>query len=219
MALCSCPRLGFLDFMGLGIVSFAANGCEYKNLFGAYWSQALSNGIQTAVSDEYDYVITTDYDSIFNTETVAQLIRLAEQNRYADAICTVQMGRFSGLLVSNDAGELTRDELINNPLLPVNTGHFGLTIIRCSALKETIKPWFLSKPDSDGEWKRGSDKLDDDIYFWDNFKKSGKQLYLAPRLVIGHLELLIKWPDENMQGIYETLNDYHEYGPPKDLWK
>lgn len=218
IALCSCPRVGFTDFLGQSLIAFAANGCEYKNLYGAYWSQALSNGIQNAVNENYDYVITTDFDSIFDTETVAQLIRLADQNPHADAICSMQMGRFSGLLVSTESGELSRKELENNPLVPVETGHFGLTLLRVSALKELIKPWFWSKPDADGEWKKGQ-KIDDDIYFWDNFKKSGKQLYLAPRLVIGHLELLIKWPDNNLEGIYEIINDYYEHGKPVDCWK
>ena len=54
IALCSCPRLGFMDFMGQTLISFAANGVEYKNLYGAYWSQALSGGIQEAVNKDYD---------------------------------------------------------------------------------------------------------------------------------------------------------------------
>jgi hypothetical protein len=204
--------------MGQSLMAFAANHCEYKNLYGAYWSQALSNGIQSAVNDGYDYIITCDYDSIFDTETVAQLIRLADHNPHADAICTVQMGRFSGLLVSTTDGTIGRKELETEPLVPVNTGHFGLTLLRVSALKDLKKPWFWSRPDEDGEWKKGQ-KLDDDIYFWDNFKSSGKQLYLAPRLVIGHLELLIKWPDRNMDGMYSRINDYYEHGKPGDCWE
>lgn len=219
IALCSCPRLGFMDFMGQSIVAFSQNNMTYKNLFGAYWSQGLSQGISTAVDEGYDYIITTDYDTIVTTEDVAQLLRLADQNPHADAICAMQMGRFSGLLVSTESGVMSREELTNNALLPVNTGHFGLTLLRTSSLKELPKPWFWSKPDSDGEWKSKSDKLDDDVYFWDNFKKHGRQLYVAPRIVIGHMELLIKWPDQNLEGIYERLSDYHEYGKPQDVWK
>jgi hypothetical protein len=78
----------------------------------------------------------------------------------------------------------------------------------------------MAVPDTDGDWKRnGEGKRDDDIYFWDNFKAAGKNLYLAPRLVIGHLELLIKWPSNILDGIYETTGDYQTYGRPKDVWR
>ena len=219
VAMCSCPRLGYMDFMGQSIAAFAQNDVEYRNLYGVFWSQSLSGGMQKALEEGYDYIISTDYDSVFDGEAVAQLIRLAEQNPHADAICAMQMGRFSGLLVSNDAGELTYDELRSNALVPVNTGHFGLTIFRVSSIAKLKKPWFWSTPDEDGEWKRGGGKRDEDIYFWDNLKECGMQLYLAPRIVIGHLELLIKWPDEKLDGIYEIAQHFQEFGPPKDVWK
>ena len=220
VAMCSCPRLGYMDYMGQSIAAFAQNGIEYRNLYGVFWGQSLSGGMQAAVEGGYDYIITTDYDSIFTGETVAQLVRLAEQNPHADAICAMQMGRFSGLLVSNDSGEMTFDELHSKPLVPVNTGHFGLTLFRVSSLLDLEKPWFWSTPDVDKEWKRNAEgKQDEDIYFWDNFKACGKQLYLAPRLVIGHLELLIKWPSDRLEGIYETSQDYQKFGVPADCWK
>lgn len=219
VAMCSCPRLGYMDFMGQSLAAFAQNGIEYRNLYGVFWSQAMSNGMRQAIDDGADYIITTDYDSIFTGETVAQLIRLADQNEHADAICAMQMGRFSGLLVSTESGEIGKQELRTQPLVPVATGHFGLTLFRAEALKKLEKPWFWSTPDSDGEWKPKSNKRDEDIYFWDNLIKSGQQLYLAPRLVIGHLELLIKWPSTELEGIYETLGNYQDFGPPSDAWK
>jgi hypothetical protein len=220
VAMCSCPRLGYMDFMGQSVAAFSQNKIEYRNLYGVFWSQSLTNGMKIAVENGYDYIVTTDYDSIYNGETVAQLVRLAEQNPNADAICAMQMGRFSGLLVSNEEGYLLKKDLQKKPLVPVGTGHFGLTIFRCNSLRDMKKPWFWSRPDEDGEWKRNAPgKLDDDIYFWDNFKASGKQLYLAPRLVIGHLELLIKWPGEDLEGIYETMQDFQDFGPPADAWK
>lgn len=208
-----------MDFMGQTLMAFSRNNISYKNLYGVYWSHAMDNGISDAVDSGFDYIITTDYDSIFNAETVAQLVRLAEQNPFADAITTVQMGRFSGILCTTESGFLAKQELIDKPLVPLNTGHFGLTILRASSLKDLPRPWFWCKPSDEGTWTRNTNKLDDDIFFWDNFKKSGKTLFLAPRLVIGHLELLIQWPDVNMEGMYETTNHYYQYGPPQDVWK
>jgi hypothetical protein len=219
IALCSVPRLGYTDFAGNSIAAFGMNNIAFKNLFGVYWQQSLSEGIRDALNDGFDYIVTTDYDSIFDVETVAQLIRLADQNPHADAICAMQMGRFTGLLVSNDTGELLVKDLKENALVPVNTGHFGLTLFRAESFKDLPKPWFQAVPDEDGDWKRhGVGKRDADIYFWDNFRASGKQLYLAPRLVIGHLELLIQYPSDKLDGIYCKTNDFYEHGKPKDVW-
>lgn len=220
IALCSCPRLGYMDFMGQSLAAFYQNGIDYKNCYGVFWSQAMSEAMREAVEDGYEYIITTDYDSIYDRETVSQLLRLGQQNPQADAICTMQMGRFSGLLVSTESGEITRKELKENALVRVKTGHFGLTLFRVESLKKLDKPWFWSMPDEDGEWKRGAaGKEDEDIYFWNNFSNSGMRLFLAPRLVIGHLELLIKWPADDLDGIYETTKHYTEFGPPSDVWK
>lgn len=219
IALCSCPRLGFMDFAGQSLVAFGANQVAVKNLYGVFWSQSLSNGIKEALDDGYEFIITTDYDSIFTPETVDQLMCLLVDNPDVDAICTMQMGRFSGLLVSTNDGKLAHKDLMEKDLVPVDTGHFGLTVFRRRAFEDLPKPWFWSRPNSEGEWTTKSNKIDDDIFFWDNFRRAGKQLYLAPRLVIGHLELLVKWPAFNLDGIYETTEHYYKHGPPADVWK
>jgi hypothetical protein len=69
--------------------------------------------------------------------------------------------------------------------------HFGCTVISTAALKRTPKPWFLGKPNDDGEWGEG--RRDDDIYFWENFRKAGNRCYVSasrdsrPRRVHGHV--------------------------------
>lgn len=208
-----------MDFMGQSLVAFGANNIAVKNLYGAFWSQSMSNGIQDALKDGYDFILTCDYDSLFTAETVDNLMMTLVDNPDVDAICSMQMGRFSGLLASTETGKISRKDLIGKKLVPVDTGHFGLTVFRASAFDNLNKPWFWSRPNSKNEWTSKTNKVDEDIYFWDNFKKSGKQLYLAPRIVIGHLELLIKWPGNNLDGIYETIGHYHEFGMPADVWK
>lgn len=219
IALCSCPRLGFMDFMGQSLVAFGANQIAVKHLYGAFWSQSMSNGIKQALEDGYDFILTCDYDSIFSADTVDRLMMTLIDNPEADAVCTMQMGRFSGLLISTENGKIRHKDLMTKDIVPVDTGHFGLTVFRASAFSGLKKPWFWSKPNSKKEWDSKTNKVDEDIYFWVNFQKSGKQLYLAPRCVIGHLELLIKWPALNLDGIYETTAHYHEFGPPADVWK
>jgi hypothetical protein len=216
IALCSCPRLGFMDFMGLCLVSLVRNNVTYANLFGAYWAQALSEGIRTTLSD-YDYFITTDYDSLYTEKDVATLIRLIKEHPEADAIASLQQGRFNGALLS---GDFDLEDLKNKDLVPASTAHFGLTIFRKSAFDRHLrKPWFYKTPDRDGDWKSNCGKVDEDIFFWNNFKASGKHLFLAPRVCIGHLELLALWPDAMWNESYQTLAHFREHGKPEDAWK
>lgn len=218
VAICSCPRLGYMDFMGNAVIGFASHNVDYYNAYGAFWAQSLSEAIRGAVGRGYEYIFTTDYDSIFNAEEVGALIKLMDENEEVDAVCAVQMGRFSGLLASKEKDGISRDVLTKD-LVPVDTGHFGLTLFRANAFADMEKPWFKSQPDSNGDWCTGSNKIDDDVYFWRNFKASGKKLFLAPRVVIGHLELLIKWPDGQLREMYGTMKNYREDGPPGDVWK
>lgn len=214
IAICSCPRLGFMDFMGRSLVAFAQNGIAYQNSYGVYWAEAMSNAIDDAIK-EYDYIITTDYDSLYTGNDVKQLVELAKSSN-ADAICALQMGRFYGPLFATESGEVSCEE-IKKDLLPISQGHFGLTIFKASTFKTFPKPWMASKPNENGEWKDG--RIDADIDFWRNFKKAGKQLHLAPRIVIGHIETMVAWPDENLEAIYSKIGDYNRHGKPPYAWK
>lgn len=218
IAICSCPRLGFMDFMGQSLVAFQHNNVAVHTSFGAYWSQALSEAMKNALAAGYEYIFTSDYDSLFGPAQVRELLALMQDNPDADAICSVQAGRFGGPLFATDSGTISAVEL-SKPLAPVATGHFGLTLFRASALEKLQKPWFFKLPSSNDDWAPGSDKVDEDIYFWRNFKSSGLHLYLAPRVAIGHLELLVKWPDEQLGSTYQELSHYREHGPPPDVWK
>jgi hypothetical protein len=207
-----------MDFMGMSLCALAENGVSYHNLFGVYWAQTLSNGIQDCLRDGYDYIITTDYDAVYNGKTVKLLIDMMEDCAEIDAITTLQQGRcdikslFTGSLFYHCGKEAD--------LVPIDTGHFGLTIFRASAFEGLKKPWFNAIPDENGEWSRNSpSKLDADIYFWKNFIECGKKLYIAPRAVVGHLELLVKWPDEDLNDTFQTLEHYREHGKPDDAWK
>lgn len=215
IALCSCPRLGFMDFMGFSMFALAQNNVAYANLFGVYWAQALSEGIRDAVAQGYDYIITTDYDSLYSAQDVATLIRLMDDTPAADCIAAVQMGRFNGMLLS---GEMGKQALLTDDLVAIDTAHFGLTIFRASAFADIPRPWFFKQPGPDGHWEPGKGKVDEDIYFWKNFKAAGKTLFLAPRVTIGHLELLVKWPDKTLDETYQTLAHYRQFGKPADAW-
>jgi hypothetical protein len=58
--------------------------------------------------------------------------------------------------------------------------------------QEYPKPWFLGVPAKDGSWGEGH--VDEDIYFWRQWALSGKTLFAANRVAVGHIEPMIKWP-------------------------
>ncbi|KKL72575.1 hypothetical protein LCGC14_2083580, partial [marine sediment metagenome] len=93
-------------------------------------------------------------------------------------------------------------------LMPAQTGHFGLTLIRTSALKRLKKPWFHSIPDENGSW--GTGRQDADIFFWNNFKKSGCTMMLAPKVKIGHLQLMCTFPgalEDDLRPVHYHMKD------------
>jgi hypothetical protein len=105
------------------------------------------------------------------------------------------------------------------PVQEVDTMHFGCTVISTAALKRTPKPWFLGVPNKDGEWGEG--RRDDDIYFWENFRKAGNRCYVSPRVILGHGEYMVTWPGEQLQQpVYQHATDYVTHmRPPEGVWK
>ena len=92
--------------------------------------------------------------------------------------------------------------------MPVRHAHFGLTLIRADALRSMPKPWFLGVPNEAGEWAEG--KSDPDIYFWRRWEEAGRTLYIAPRVSIGHLELMVRWMDDEMQPMWQPAKDWEQ---------
>ena len=172
-----------------------------------------------------DYILTVDYDSLFDRDTVEHLLRLAADHPEADAIAPLQMRRGSDVPLVSVPGEdgkpsrvLHLYELATNELVRAATAHFGLTLIKTAALKKMSHPWFLGVPNESGEW--GDGRTDDDSYFWHKWAETGNSLYLAPHVVIGHGEFMAKWPSRvTMQAVYQNPSDFHKGGPPEGVWR
>jgi hypothetical protein len=209
------PRLGFNDMWVSAITALPKLGIELTNVSGAFWDQCLTQALERVV-DEADYLLTIDYDSVFHAGHVAQLLQLAMLSE-ADAIAPIQASRHSptplgltSILIDSatsegehmllDAAELERD------LMPARQAHFGLTMIRADRLRDLPQPWFRGVPNDAGKWSEG--KTDPDIYFWRQWERAGCSLYLAPRVVIGHLELMVRWPGTDMLPIWQSAKDW-----------
>jgi hypothetical protein len=228
-AVMTTPRLGFNDMWNSAITALPRLGIDFTNVTGAFWDQSLTLVMDRAIEDgEADYLLALDYDSVFTAGHVARLIELAMVHPEADAIAPIQASRHAdqplfGLssetrTIRDDGKSVDVDRCeFEVDLVKVRQAHFGLTLIKVSALKALPKPWFVGTPNAEGEWKEG--KLDPDIHFWRLWEREGRNLHLASRVVIGHLELMVRWPDQNMDPVWQSAKDWSAANKaPAGVW-
>jgi SAM-dependent methyltransferase len=217
-AVMTAPRLGFNDMWDCAMLALPKLGIDFARINGAFWDQCITRAIEETIEAHApDYVLAIDYDSVFHAGHVAKLLQLAMAHPEADAIAPLQASRHKGAPLfgvdpnDGDEGDNSSVRHIERVEFCVDLrrapqAHFGLTLLRVEALKSLSKPWFYGRPNGDGEWKDG--KTDPDIAFWRKWKAEGFSLYLAPRVVIGHLELMVRWPDEDMQAVWQSVRDW-----------
>lgn len=219
VAVMSCPRLGWTDTWGSINESFHALGIHVAKHTGAFWAQGLTKLMEDAVAIGMDYIITVDYDSIFDRNHVGALVNLIDSHPTVDAICTVQVRReqnSSMFSLRDDEGNFRTGEIdlteFDKPLTQIATGHFGLTIIRASSLVYLPKPWFMAIPNGQGEWKNG--QIDDDVYFWLNVETVKWKVCLANQIRIGHIQNMVSWPGMHFTPEFQYMTDWNQKGQP-----
>src|SRR5262249_53231970 len=89
-------------------------------------------------------------------------------------------------------------------------GQFALTLFRRSVFEKIALPWFKESPGPDGHWQEG--RIDADIGFWHNCIESGIKVGLAMDVIVGHLELMITWPDLERRPHYQHINAWRDGG-------
>jgi len=216
-AVLSAPRFGPVMHFRFVSQALMRAGVQYQIGAGAYWHQVLSEIMEMQIAiPETRYVITCDYDTICSHAEIVELYRLMEAYPEADAIVPLQSKRGSDEVlfgIQKENGEYVTAMAAHNlerNLLPITTGHFGLTIFRADSLRSLPRPWMEPVPNQDGRWTDG--KIDADIDFWHRWKKSGKTLFLAPRVVIGHVQEIIIWPGKDLMPVYQSETDYDQAG-------
>lgn len=222
-AIMSMPRLGFTDNFMCAHTALTKLGIEVRPFVGAFWGQCLERGFEMLIAEGFDAVLTIDYDTVFTAQNVNTLVRLMLLHPEVDAICPLQSARgWNSPLMTMELPEGMDPNKVpkthfDSDMVQLRTGHFGLTLIRTASLKDIPKPWLWSKPAPDGSWNDG--RVDDDIYFWRQWAANGKTLFNANRVVVGHLELMIKWPGRDLGVMHQRAADFWKDGPPKGTWK
>jgi hypothetical protein len=217
------PRLLFHDNMTCVFEAVVLLRLPLFKCQGAFWGQNVERALMNQIDAGFDAVITIDYDTVFKAEDVKELIRLMTEHPEIDAIVPLHVGR-SGksalLTVKSKTGQVVEvipRDAFEKETTKIATGHFGLTILRTSSLLKLPHPWFHGQPNADGLWGEG--RIDDDISFWKLAEKHGWNVVSANRITVGHMELMVGWPDENLMAIHQSVEDYNKNGKPANSWK
>lgn len=223
-AVMSTPRLGFTDNFFCVSSALAPHGISPVKVTGAFWGQCLQRAMETVV-DSHDVILTIDYDTVFNAKTVEALLALLMHSGY-DAIAPLQTKRESNAVMfalpgsDVDQKSSVTGEFFGKVVQPVDTAHFGLTLLRTSALKRLKKPWFIASANENGGWDGGH--TDEDISFWRSWSSAGNTLGLATHISVGHAELMITWPSRSADGgkIQQHTTEYWNGGQkaPEAAW-
>lgn len=219
----SVPRLGFMDNFFNCMEACLPCHVKLRKHGGAFWGQALENVFERILEEDVvDCVLAIDYDSAFLPRHLAHLMQLMTLYPEIDALAPVQSSRHLKTTLFTVQGEDGNEPAIprtafSGETTPVSTAHFGLTLIRADKLRALPKPWFHSTPSPAGDWHEGH--IDEDISFWQKWAAAGNTLHLANRVPIGHMELMVRWPDINLEVMYQSTRDFQTKGVPEGVWE
>ena len=87
--------------------------------------------------------------------------------------------------------------------------------MRADALRKLPRPWMTATPNKDGRWAEG--KVQADITFWRQWQEAGNGIYLANRVVVGHMEEMIAWPTKELGVMYQQATDWMDNGTPSEI--
>lgn len=192
----SIPQLGHNVHHGCQAEALGAFGISVRQCYGAYWNQALTEGIRKVLEQGADYVLTLDYDALFTAQHVADLVTLAMDHPEYDVIIPCMTKREgNGLLAHTKNQDPSVPGVnLNDPIIPIQLGHFGLTLFKRSVFDRLDKPWMVAEPDKDGFW--GGKQIDADMNFWLNCDRNGVKVGLARFVRVGHIEYMATIPNE-----------------------
>ena len=201
----SIPRIGWNDCWGSVLEALSPFKIPCMRFTGAFWGQCMQRALEQCVADDLDWILTIDYDSMFTSKHLDAMFAHFGQNPKIDALAALQCRRTEGFPLMTVMGSKEVEVKAGEPIL-VTTAHFGLTLLRVERLKQLEKPWLWAKPDDEGSW--GDNRLDDDIWFWHQWRKSGGTIYVAPDVRIGHLEVMVSQFTPDMKAEHIHVNEW-----------
>lgn len=204
VGLMTCPRYCLTLTRNYIERAFKAAGIPMRIKQGVFYGQCMQAMLQDCVKDGVDYAVTVDFDSLFGAHHIQRLLQVITRNPHIDALASFQARRGMKYPLFTCFGE--SEVTFSGEPLKVSTAHFGLTAIKIDALKETPLPWFQGQPGPSGEYDES--RVDDDIWFWRQWEKAGKTVYVDSGCSIGHVEEMVA---------YYTADGEHAFAYPADF--
>jgi hypothetical protein len=135
--------------------AFRQAGIPLTVSLGVYYHQCMQNMMeQTLEASGPDFIITVDGDSFIKRDDIFILLKAMVDHPELDAIAAMQAKRGENLLLAGC--DETKTATVEGRPIGVDSAHFGLTVLRCEAMKRAPLPWFVAKPNADGRWTDGT---------------------------------------------------------------
>lgn len=201
VALMSVPMCGWNPHWGCAFDALLPFKIPLKLAYGAWWDHGITTLMEDAIAGGADWMLTLDYDTMFTSYHLDRLIGHIASRDDIDAISGLQCRRGTGeemlLSVLTQPGVDGKVGItIDGTPLKVQSCHFGMTLIRCEALKKLAKPWMAHVPDANGSY-RSDTRIDPDMYFWKQWREAGNSIYVDMQCRIGHLQAMVAEFDNN----------------------
>jgi hypothetical protein len=201
------PRLGWTRTAERMAATAVHAGVNFESMNGAYTDLGFERAIRKALRTGREYVLVTDYDTVWEPEHVVRLVILMDLHPEADCIAPIQMRRGLHHVLFSDDKRHTLDTFAAE-LVPVRTAHFGCTLFRASAFEKMPPTWFRHRDNDDGTVTEA------DMTFWEKWRECGNTLFLAGHIGVGHTEEFIVYAGHDLKPVYQSDLDYDDQGPP-----
>jgi hypothetical protein len=205
------PRLTFTSLYRCVVQTVSQLQIPFLTYTSAFWAKGIECAIEDLIRDQNpEYILCLDFDTVFTPNDVQRLVQHMDENPDLAAIWPVQMSRHEDKPLCFDT---SKD--YTTTLTRATFGHFGCTIIRRSVLDKMPHPWFMDLPNPHtGRWNE-EPKSDADITFWRSMKYHKHPVAQANDVVVGHVELAVRWPHKTGL-MLQPIQAYQVYGQPTE---
>jgi hypothetical protein len=204
VGLMTCPRYCLTLSRNYIDRAFKAAQIPMRIKQGVFYGQCMQSMLQDCVAEGIDYAVTVDFDSLFSEHDIKRLLQVIVANPHIDALASFQARRGMKYPLFTCFGQ--SEVTIKGEPLRVSTAHFGLTAINLKSLRDVELPWFQGQPGPTGQYDES--RIDDDIWFWRQWEKAGKTVYVDSGCRIGHVEEMVA---------YYTADGEHKFAYPADF--
>ncbi len=212
------PRLGFTENSTNLLLAMSQLGFSAVRSGGAFWEAGMTRAFDSALAvPGVKWIVAVDYDTVFSPQDLLTMLEQADRLNL-DALAPLQVGREreTVLLTVNDkegnpAGRVLAPEPTDE-VFEVSTMHFGLTLIRADKLRALPYPWFIGHTAPNNTWGEG--RTDADIHFWRHWIANGNKAHTTWRVRVGHLQLVVSWPDRSLRTRHQYLTNWTTGGKP-----